>query len=321
MRGIFTDLTFEEYKACPGINQSGLKLFNRSPRHYFDAYLSPEKEPDQSTVSQRRGFLVHTIILEPELFDGRYISELNKADFPDAIVTVDDIKRELDHLGCAYRKTLSKSDLVAILVSHLPNANARVWDLIQSDYARRSSNKNILSLGDWNLCQRLRAAVQNHPVAQVLMESGKPEVSIFWDDVETGVQCKMRADWLTPDGILDWKTTEDASPEAFAKTIARFGYHVQAAFYLDGWAAATETVANPDAFIFGALETKRPHELAFYYADPEMIQEGRITYRHWLRKYAYCLTKNDWPGYAPEISRVSLPKWAMKGNLDVTSEF
>lgn len=318
MTGIYFDMPFEDYVSAPGINQSGLKLFDRSPSHYFDKYLAPDLEIRDESEALRRGHFVHAAILEPELFSSRYLPALDKDDYPDAIVTIEDLRLALDQRKVAFKKSDRKADLISLLVESDPSCKNRIWDQILADYDNRSANKSIISLTDWNLCIAIKKRVQSHPTAQLLMDSGHAEASIFWTDTETGVRCKMRCDWLMQSGLLDFKTTEDASEIAFKKSIANYKYHIQAAFYLDGWAAATDQAVAPDSFIFAACETKRPHELAFYYADADMLAEGRAVYRHWLRQYADCLNQKIWPGYPQEIQKISLPKWALKGLPNVT---
>ena len=74
----------------------------------------------------------------------------------------------------------------------------------------------------------------------------------------TGLQCKCRPDWISADGgiLVDLKTTEDASPREFQRSIAKWRYHVQAGWYMAGIEAAYGT--RPSGFIFIAVEKKPP---------------------------------------------------------------
>lgn len=103
---------------------------------------------------------------------------------------------------------------------------------------------------------RRRAA---HPKAAALLTCGAlpPKFSIFWQDADTGIDCRCRPDYIHSSGIIvDLKSTLDASPAAFAKSCANSRYHVQDAFYSEGfYQAAGEW---PRGFVFIAVEKPRP---------------------------------------------------------------
>ena len=64
------------------------------------------------------------------------------------------------------------------------------------------------------------------------------EIAIVWDDPETGLRCKARIDFVSEyDGwtvVGDLKSSINAAPKQWARAVANYGYHRQAAFYLDG---------------------------------------------------------------------------------------
>jgi len=63
-----------EYHAdTSAISASGLKLFMRSPAHYWAAYLDPDRIERQPTPAMRLGTATHCAILEPDAFDDRYM--------------------------------------------------------------------------------------------------------------------------------------------------------------------------------------------------------------------------------------------------------
>lgn len=137
------------------------------------------------------------------------------------------------------------------------------------------------------------------------------ERSLFWEDADTGVACKARPDAITSRGIMiDVKTTRDASPGGFAKSIANFGYHVQAAHYLE---AAAANGIHVDAFMFLAVETSAPHAAAAYLLDEDALAEGQVRRAEALDLYAACEASGEWPAYSGRIETISLPRWAFKG--------
>ena len=100
---------------------------------------------------------------------------------------------------------------------------------------------------------------------------------MMWQIGETW--CRARPDALDPNGlIVDLKTSQDASPDAFARTAATFKYHLQAAWYIDGLHAAGVT-PEQTAFAFVVIEKTPPHSVGTYVLDAESLvdllpQEG-----------------------------------------------
>ena len=63
----------EQYHAdTSAISASGLKLFMRSPAHYYAAYLDPNRVERQPTPAMRLGTATHCAILEPTRFNAEY---------------------------------------------------------------------------------------------------------------------------------------------------------------------------------------------------------------------------------------------------------
>lgn len=173
-------------------------------------------------------------------------------------------------------------------------------------FVLENKGKQELSFDNYNDAKAMAKAVLDHPVAGKLVRGGSREVSAFWTDEETGTYCKARPDIIREDGmIVDLKTTNDASLKGFAKQIADLGYHVQAAWYLDGLKRFTEV----ENFVVIAVENKAPFAVAVYYLDAAAIEKGREEYRRLLNNYVECVKTDVWPGYSEEIQPISLPAW------------
>lgn len=156
---------------------------------------------------------------------------------------------------------------------------------------------------DMALALSMAAAVRNHPAAAALLKQGKAEQSFWWDDLPTGMRCKCRPDWYYGSTVVDIKTTTDASPQAFARAVATYGYHVQAAHYLAGLHGA-------ERFVFVAVEKSYPHAVAVYELDPASLELGRTTRDNALDVLAGCQAAGVWPGYGDTLQTISLPAWA-----------
>lgn len=317
--GLVPGLSFEEYCAAPGINQSKLKDIARTPKFFWSQHLDPERAEKADKKHFRQGRQIHAAVLEPERFDEEFVPALDPKDHPHALRTLDEFKRHLKLIGVELSSKAKRDDYVTAMIE---NGAARlVWDFIESEFDVQNVGKTIIHKAEHEQALAVRDAVLAHPVAKEIFREGEAELSMFWTDAETGLPCKARVDWLMksdlgdPAAIVDPKTTEDAGPGEFRRSIYNFDYHVQAAFYLDGFSAVTGKPQPLDAFIFAALEKVAPYDLAFYCADAEMIEIGRREYRKRLKLYAECLKTNNWPGLPEEIQAISLPPWALKGEF------
>lgn len=140
---------------------------------------------------------------------------------------------------------------------------------------------------------------------------GDNELSFVWEDRGAGVWCKGRADRVVegPRGplVLDLKTmdTEELDAETVRRRIASFGYHIKAAWYLDGLTAATGERHEHYAFVFCAQQP--PHLNVFVSLDPSAIETGRREYGLLLARYVECRKSGVWPG--PSGFQAGLPRW------------
>ncbi|WP_253649237.1 PD-(D/E)XK nuclease-like domain-containing protein [Williamsia deligens] len=154
--------------------------------------------------------------------------------------------------------------------------------------------------------QRVAGAVFTHDLAPVLFEEGVAEQSIYAHDPETGVRLRCRPDWLRPGVMVDVKTTSDAG--AFDRSIEKYSYFQQAAFYIDVAALAGITV---DRFFFLAVETSAPYliDLSLMAADSSYIAIGRHLNRAAIDLYARCRKARTWPGLPEAIRFPAPPPW------------
>jgi exodeoxyribonuclease VIII len=163
---------------------------------------------------------------------------------------------------------------------------------------------NVIGMRESVLC--------NPRVTQWLASGGTAELSLFALDPVTGVVVRIRPDFLTAsNAIIDLKSTLDARPEGFSKSILNYSYHMQAAFYMDVFKWATGESA--DSFRFIAVEKDLPHASMVYRLDDTALAEGRKMYRQALNTYAKCLEADLWPTYENSADDIiSLPDWEIR---------
>jgi hypothetical protein len=158
----------------------------------------------------------------------------------------------------------------------------------------------------------MAGSVRSHQAAAALLRDGKAEQSFWWDDTPTGLRCKCRPDWYTGNTIVDLKTTTDASPKGFARSVAQWRYHVQQNHYLAGTFA--------ERFVFIAVEKTYPYAVGVYELDEAAALYGETERRNNLQTIADCRAISEWPGYGNTIQPLSLPAWALTATPTMTSD-
>ena len=85
---------------------------------------------------------------------------------------------------------------------------------------------------DFDTVCLMRDSALAYPTVASLLKNGVAELSLFWR-MHNGLLLKVRPDWLGEFAgapfLLDIKTTDDVLD--FGKSVEKFGYHLQAAFY------------------------------------------------------------------------------------------
>jgi exodeoxyribonuclease VIII len=169
---------------------------------------------------------------------------------------------------------------------------------------RAEQTGEIVSQDQWEQSKGMAMAVRQHPSLPTFEAT---EVSVFGE--MDGVTVKARLDALAGD-IWDLKSTDDARPEGFGKSIFTYGYYIQAAFYLDLYNEFATKKA--ESFYFVAVESEPPHGCRIYRLSDAAVEQGRNEYRKLLQVFKFCAAHNSWPIYADEVSEIGLPGWAIK---------
>ena len=201
--------------------------------------------------------------------------------------------------------------LVAPKVDRRTKAGKEAWAMFEAD----SHGRTIVSEEEAHTLAKMAGAVSASPAAQVALDAAeRREVSCAWaDPAGSGLMMRGRPDALGDNLIVDLKTAQDASPDAFARTAANFGYHAQAAYYLDGL-RRLGYCDEQAVFLFVVVEKTAPFGVAVYALDDEAIEAGRTQYTEAWDLYRRCRAKNEWPGYpgSQRIETLSLPRWATR---------
>lgn len=277
--GIYEGIPFEQYCAIPAINKSGLDYFEQSPAHYFSSLNEPEGEKSKAL---RFGGAIHCRVLEPAEFEKRY---------------------------CALPPDAPKRPTIAQIEAKKPSDATIELIAWWTKFHELANGREIISDQELTDCMRIAKAVRSHRAAKMLLQNGKFEVTLVWIDPEFGVLCKARVDWLSPDAMLDLKSTKDASPAGWWKQVKDYNLHRQVAWYSDGWEILT---GEKLPFGFVAVEKEEPFATAVHFPKERVIDLGRKDNRKHLAKYAECLKAKNWPGYPDEVLEFDFPEFMFK---------
>jgi hypothetical protein len=288
MLGVYPGLTNADYHALQGVNNSLLSSMHRSPAHAYALHIDPDRARRSPTPAMMAGTLAHCAILEYDDFGTRYHVAPTNA---------------------------PKQPTKAQWSAKSPSADSLAAMSWWTDFNAHTGGAEVITIDQYALAQQQRSAVMSRSDLGLYFSSGTAEQSAFWIDKDTGLLCKCRPDWVhtLPDGraiIVDVKTTQDAGSEEFSRSVWKFGYHRQAAWYSRGWAAASgQEVAG---FVFAAVSSEHPVLAAAYMLDDESAAQGADECSELLALYAECKRTGKWPGYGGTVQLISLPKYARR---------
>jgi exodeoxyribonuclease VIII len=256
-----------DYIDIKALSYSGAKHLLRSPAHY-QAWLTAEQK---DTPALKLGRLAHLAALQPDLCR-------------ETVFVAPDCDR----------RTKAGKETYEAFVSGLP-LNAEVID---ADTAEK-------------IAGIAKAAHGAFAKLGVSKEHYIAEQAVFGQ--MNGVDIKGRPDLVTKiegsdaEYIIDIKTCQSADHESFARDVANYKYHLQAAFY----GALRNTGRN---FIIVAIEKEPPYAWRIYTLNEETYQMGVKLMNEAVNIYKMCNLFNTWSGYTQEVSELTLPKWAINLN-------
>ena len=259
------DMSEEEYRAAPGVNKSTLWMLNASPKHYRYGL----EHPAEDTPALKLGRAVHEGVLRPEEFVKHYTQG----------IAVDRRTKDGKAAWEAFlRESGDKTVLNADEMETVVGISSAIWGSVE-----RNELGNKYAIG--------------------LLDEALTEVPLFWTD-GNGVACKCRLDAIrvTDDRIIvvDLKTTGDARKRMFKRSGLKYGYHVQAAHYIDG----VRTVLGDDLPIewwFIAVEKKAPYAMNVIRAGNSYIDRGVLERNELMEKLIRCAETDTWDDYGCSV--------------------
>jgi exodeoxyribonuclease VIII len=219
---------------------------------------------------------------------------------------------EAMRVGAAYHALVLEPEEFAASYIRSPEINRRTKEgkAAALEFEASAGGRTVIDSDDWCRLHAMADALAEHASAAALLDYvDRAELTALWE--MGGVWCKGRLDAVAPEihAVIDLKTCNSASRADFERAIFNFGYHRQAAFYLDACAAIGE---HYDSFVIIAQESKAPYSIALYRLLDDIIDLGRRENAELLALYARCRDAGDWPSYPAQIQSIGIPAWAEK---------
>lgn len=280
--GIYKNVPFAEYQKWPACHKSMFTSILKSGLHLKHFLEKGEKETDIMIF----GNLVDCLLFEPDRFKSRYV--MAPATYP-AVVKKVEVQKKWNWTANYCKEWREQKE----------EAEPDIKIITEADFCRASTITDRIKI---------------HPEAGKWLQDAEYQVSIFWIDPETGLACKGRLDALQAERLSDLKITNNPHPSGFSKTAANFLYHVQGAFYHDGYMLAQGKTPGPAPelpFSFIVAEDQPPHDVVCYNLGPESFDAGRIVYREALNRYKEVVDTGDYSGYSNVAEELEIPHWAL----------
>jgi exodeoxyribonuclease VIII len=298
------------------IHQSWLSDYARSPSHCYERHVRPSRTV-RSTDATSLGTLAHALVLEPEAFARRYrVAPTASRSSTEGVTT----------LIAWYAAVCQELQLEPPESEWSTIHGARVH-LRTLEVAVLRAGVEVVPQVQHEQAQAIHRQVWASPTARRFLEhpQAMTEVPVVWhdDDGPHVAPCAGRIDILIPPCpdfprgvVIDLKTSEDASPEAFLggltsarwpwSTVNRFKLHWQADFYRRAFRAIYGVL--PDYAWFVAEKTA-PFEVGLYQAPEWMFTLARQEYAPLLADMTFALATDTWPGYSADFVTSEPPPW------------
>lgn len=271
--GLFPNIDIEDYhdwNKYPAVSSSMIRtMLNYSPLHVKAAM---DGLTDKETPSLLFGSISHDILLSNEI--SNYVLQ------PDRIVN--EQGKEVSFVR-----------------------NGKKWE----EFKTNAGNRPIVKEKELEQLIKMHDALMTNSLVKAILENNTNiELSGFWKSMNHTFLSKMRADIINDQILMfaDYKTTTDASPEAFSRHFFSYGYDVQAAHYSNGLLNLTGREYVP---VYIAQEKNPPYAVACFRVPNKVLENGRIKIEYAAKKFDDCFKKNEWPGY-PELTEIIEMGWA-----------
>lgn len=315
---VFAGLPREAYDQLPGINASLLKaVLLENEAHAWRKMRDPNrKEEDKDDFLV--GNITHTVLLEPELFDKRYI--LLPEDAPR--------RPTAKQLKPPNKKNDGTINMETKAYKDWEEATKRDewWGKFTAD---TPPGAQIVPPSLMDLGVDCGKAVLDHPALGGYFSKGDRhlnELTLTYVDSETGARMKCRLDCLRLFSRMLWigdlKTARTAAPgpDGFARDAGKLGYLLSATFYHDFTIHCREPLEKllglgsgdligiDRCFEWIAIEKSCPRSnfIGRHFLTTEQLEAARPAVRAGINRVVQAEASGYWPGYSTAAQPLEL---------------
>lgn len=279
-------------QCCPGpsISSSGLRtIVVESPWHFWaNSDLNPDRYPEKDAGDALSlGRAAHALILGDEVFDEHF-----------AYVPDDAPRRPTATQIKAFERDGVWSEAA--------KEGAEFWDAFDA----KANGKAMISETQIEHIKFMSQNIAKCPEAVEALTGGLTEISMIWQDPQTGVWIKSRPDQL-PDNGFDFSDLKTFAPRsksikrAVQQSITEYRYDMQMALAAMGAEQVFGTTASECILIMA--QSNPPYTVTPIKINTDTLYWARVMCRHAIDTFAECLKTNTWPMPVEGIIEYSLP--------------
>ena len=289
--GIHNDISIEDYHTNQShVSATSLKIAKRSLKEFHWYRTGKIKHEEKQHFSTGNAF-------ELALFDK--VAFENKV----AILQTEQWKAEA---------LMDKPTLKA------PGMSAYYKQCVENfEFAHRGKYL-IPDIGDdsFETVEAMLESCYKDEMIQRLIKNTEYQLSLFWDDPNTGLKLKTRPDicQVKKNVVVNLKTCIDGSPAAFSKDLAKYEYPLQAAIEVMG-CIETKLMPKVDNYFWLVVEKRPPFNATIYEFSQEEIVAAMDELEYLFSKVKKAMDENKYPGYSDRadnkwgILTANIPLW------------
>lgn len=270
------DVYHADPAVTPSLSSSGAKtILNKTPYHFW----YERENPRERTKAMNYGAAAHMALLEPKRFAQHYY------------VTPEGFSKH----------------------------HTKKWAAEIEEFAvAEAAGKKELTFKENEAVKGVLAGMKRHEDILGQFFSAPTEQSAFWYDEVFKIWRRCRFDFFPRPGGRIFSDYKTASPrngggldeQFLLRQIVDYGYHQQAAWYLDGVKALDlcDHPAGP-AFLFIFQESTPPHDIRIVELPDSVIDMGRVKNAKAMDLFARGIETGEWPSYDREVVQLQMPQW------------
>jgi hypothetical protein len=197
--------------------------------------------------------------------------------------------------------------------------NSACYKAEESKFLAANEGKYIIpDVGDqsFEVVEYMLESCYRDSTIQKLIKNTEYQLSLFWTDEQTGVNLKTRPDICKrkKNVIVNLKTTNDGSPEAFSRELAKYDYPLQASIEMRG-CVESGLMPQIDNYFWLVVEKVPPFNATLYEFEQGDMHYSSDELDYLLRRIQRAREENLYPGYGDRaaneygILQANIPVW------------